>query len=102
MQRLPAPEGFAHEVLTSAFDKAMSHESAKKGEQDLEVENSKIGESQITRSDLEEQEVDEVMDGQITDVGVEVDPKDKEEPTVRGETEAASLSLHELGWAPTN
>lgn len=80
----------------------MSHESAKKGEQDLEVENSKVGESQISRSDLEEEEVDEVVGGQIKDIGVEVDPKDKEEPTVRGKTEAFSLSLHELGWAPTN
>lgn len=97
MQRRPAPEDFEHEVLMSAFGKATSPESVKKDEQEFEVENSKIGEIQITRSDHEEKEVgvDEVKDERIKDSGVEVDSKDKEEPTIRGEPEAFSLALHE-------
>lgn len=77
---------------------ATSHESVKKDEQELEVKNSKIGEIQITRSDYEDEEVggNEVNDAQMKDSGVEVDFKDKEEPTIRGEPEAFSLGLHEL------
>lgn len=36
---------------SALHQKATSHDSVKKDEQELEVENSKIGEIQITRSD---------------------------------------------------